>query len=199
MAVDAWTIRTLADLAGTGPARRLMLAAESLDGEVRSPSGSPIARAPGDAIAWAHEIAELAPLALAHNKLVLNSTSRRRRGHRKSFAAVWASDDVREAAPLATEAPAGVQGTLMTSLVFRALDTQVVGGLADDIAVTTTRDRVVRPVAPRVGLRGWRVSHMGVEAVRRCRSTSSRAVTRDRGPGLRPARRRAECWRCLPV
>ena len=31
MAVDAWTIRTLAQLAGTGPARRLMLAAESLD------------------------------------------------------------------------------------------------------------------------------------------------------------------------
>ena len=31
MAVDAWTIRTLAALAGTGRARRLMIAGESLD------------------------------------------------------------------------------------------------------------------------------------------------------------------------
>ncbi|WP_243697325.1 enoyl-CoA hydratase-related protein, partial [Aeromicrobium phragmitis] len=33
MAVDAWTIRTLGKLAGMGPARRLMLAADALDSD----------------------------------------------------------------------------------------------------------------------------------------------------------------------
>jgi enoyl-CoA hydratase len=99
MAVDAWTIRTLATLAGGGTARRLMLAAETLDTEAALAVGlADRAGTLGDALAWAHQIAELAPLALAHNKLVLNSTAADDTAIEASFAAVWASEDVREAA-----------------------------------------------------------------------------------------------------
>ena len=97
MAVDAWTIRTLAQLAGTGPARRLMLAAETLDRDEALACG--LADRTGtldDAIAWAHEIATLAPLSLAHNKRILNGATDE--DAEASFRAVWASEDVREAA-----------------------------------------------------------------------------------------------------
>lgn len=97
MAVDGWTIRTLAQLAGTGRARRLMLAAEALDRDEALSAGL-VDRAGtlDDALAWAHEIATLAPLALAHNKLVLNGGDDA--AVNASFEAVWASQDVREAA-----------------------------------------------------------------------------------------------------
>lgn len=97
MAVDAWTIRTLAQLAGTGPARRLMLAAETLDRDEALACGlADRAGTLDDAIAWAHEIATLAPLSLAHNKLILNGATDE--DAEVSFRAVWASEDVREAA-----------------------------------------------------------------------------------------------------
>ncbi|MCD9198467.1 enoyl-CoA hydratase [Aeromicrobium wangtongii] len=99
MAVDAWTIRTLAQLAGMGPARRLMLAAESLDRDAALACGlADRAGTLADAIAWAHEIATFAPLTLAHNKLVLNSSHDDDSAIATSFAAVWASADVQEAA-----------------------------------------------------------------------------------------------------
>ena len=99
MAVDAWTIRTLATLAGGGTARRLMLAAETLDAKQALAVGL-VDRIGtlADAVAWAQEIAELAPLALAHNKLVLNSSAADDAAIEASFASVWASEDVREAA-----------------------------------------------------------------------------------------------------
>lgn len=102
MAVDGWTIRTLAQLAGTGRARRIMLAADSIDRDEALAAGL-VDRAGtlDDAMAWAHEIAELAPLALAHNKLVLNGGDDE--AVRASFDAVWASDDVREAAAARAE------------------------------------------------------------------------------------------------
>jgi enoyl-CoA hydratase len=102
MAVDAWTIRTLAQLAGTGRARRLMLAADSID-RVEALAAGLVDRAGtlDDAIAWAHEIAGLAPLALAHNKLVLNGADDA--AVQASFEAVWASADVREAAAARAE------------------------------------------------------------------------------------------------
>lgn len=102
MAVDAWTIRTLADVAGHGTARRFMLAAETFDREQALAVG--LADRPGtlgDALVWAHEIAALAPLALAHNKLVLNGGADA--AVAASFAACWASEDVREAALARTE------------------------------------------------------------------------------------------------
>lgn len=102
MAVDAWTMRTLAEIAGGGVARRLMLAAETIDRDEAVSCG--LADREGtldDALAWAHEIAGLAPLTLAHNKLVLNGGSQDEID--ASFAACWASDDVREAATARTE------------------------------------------------------------------------------------------------
>ncbi|MEJ7636151.1 enoyl-CoA hydratase [Aeromicrobium sp.] len=99
MAVDAWTIRTLKELAGAGPARRLMLAAESLDTDEAIACGlADRAGTPQHAIEWAHELAQLAPMTLAHNKLVLNGSPADDAAIEASFASVWASSDVKEAA-----------------------------------------------------------------------------------------------------
>jgi enoyl-CoA hydratase len=106
MAVDAWTIRALAAVAGGGVARRLMLAAETIDRDQAVQCG--LVDRLGDlqdALAWAHEIAELAPLALAHNKRVLTATvdTTQSAEIEESFAACWASEDVREAAAARAE------------------------------------------------------------------------------------------------
>jgi len=106
MAVDAWTIRALAAIAGGGMARRLMIAAETIDRDQALHCG--LADRAGDlddAIAWAHEIAELAPLSLAHNKRVLSKMIDTAQDAEidASFAACWASDDVREAAAARAE------------------------------------------------------------------------------------------------
>jgi len=104
LAVDAWTIRTLSAIAGAGPARRLMLAAETFDRDTALGMG--LADRPGtldDAIAWAHEIAEFAPLTLAHNKLILNGSADDDAAIAASFDAVWASADVREGAAARAE------------------------------------------------------------------------------------------------
>ncbi|SKB03408.1 enoyl-CoA hydratase [Aeromicrobium choanae] len=104
MAVDAWTIRTLADLAGTGRARRVMLAADTIDRDEALACGlADRAGTLDDAIAWAHEIARLAPLTLAHNKLVLNGSTDDDERITQSFDDVWASEDVKEAALARTE------------------------------------------------------------------------------------------------
>lgn len=102
MAVDAWTIRRLAEVAGGGVARRLMIAAETIDRD--EALGCGLADRAGtldDTLAWAHEIAALAPLSLAHNKAVLNGAADDVVA--SSFAACWASDDVREAATARSE------------------------------------------------------------------------------------------------
>jgi len=96
MAVDAWTIRTLAAHVGHGVAGRMMLAAETLDHATARAAG--LVDRDGDlddAVAWAHDIAALAPLALAHNKLVLRGGDDG--AVRATFDACWSSDDVREA------------------------------------------------------------------------------------------------------
>lgn len=98
MAVDAWTIRTLADLAGAGRARRLLLAADSIDRDEALLCGlADRSGTASDAHDWAREIASLAPLALAHNKFIVNGSTDEERIV-KSFSDVWASDDVKEAA-----------------------------------------------------------------------------------------------------
>lgn len=104
MAVDTWTIRTLAALAGTGVARRLMLTGETIDRADALKCG--LADHHGSlkyARAWAHEIAGLAPMAIAHSKGVLNETFADDDAIEASFAAVWASADVREAAQARVE------------------------------------------------------------------------------------------------
>lgn len=109
MAVDAWTIRTLAQLAGTGTARRLMLTGSMLDREQALACGlADRAGSLDDALAWAHEIAELAPLSMAHSKLVLNGSPADDAAIEKSFADVWASADVQEAAQARAERRAPV-------------------------------------------------------------------------------------------
>ncbi len=103
MAVDAWTMRTLADLAGTGRARRLLLGADALDRDEALTCGlADRAGTLDDALAWAHEIAALAPLTLAFNKQVLNSVLADD-AIEQGFRDVWASEDVREGALARTE------------------------------------------------------------------------------------------------
>lgn len=106
MAVDAWTIRMLAHLAGGGVARRLLVAADTLSREEALAHG--LVDRPGtlaDAVAWAHELAALAPLSLAHNKQVLTAMvdTEHDEDIDASFAACWDSDDVREAAAARAE------------------------------------------------------------------------------------------------
>jgi enoyl-CoA hydratase len=103
MAVDAWTVRTLGDIAGHGLARRLLLGAETLDlSEARGYGLVDRVGSLEDAISWAHEIAEFAPMTLAYNKLVLNGWASDEQIAER-FDAVWASDDVQEAAVARSE------------------------------------------------------------------------------------------------
>ncbi len=106
MAVDAWTIRALAAAAGRGVARRLMLAAETI-GRDEAMSCGLVDRVGGveEAVAWGQEIADLAPLTLAHNKAVLTEAidTEMSAAIQSSFADCWASDDVKEAAAARAE------------------------------------------------------------------------------------------------
>jgi len=71
--VDHWTIQRLAQSAGFGPARAMLVAAEEYDGEAAHRLG--LVQRLGDldaAMAWASEVAELAPLTMAGHKLGLN-------------------------------------------------------------------------------------------------------------------------------
>lgn len=73
LAVDPWTIRRLAQVAGGGTARQLLLACESVSAELAYTRG--LVNRLGeraDAEALAAELATLAPLTLAYNKLVLD-------------------------------------------------------------------------------------------------------------------------------
>jgi len=109
MAVDAWTVRTLGKLAGAGAARRMLIAGELITRDEAIAYG--MVERSGDldaALAWAHEIAKLAPLAIAHNKLILNGSREDDAAIEESFARVWASDDVKEAAAARTEKRAPV-------------------------------------------------------------------------------------------
>ena len=71
--VDHWTVQRLALLAGHGPARAMLLAAEELSGDDALRLGL-VQRAGGldAALEWAAAIAELAPLTIAGHKLALN-------------------------------------------------------------------------------------------------------------------------------
>ena len=71
--VDHWTVQRLALLAGHGPARAMLLAAEEVDGESAHRLGL-VQRLGGcdDALDWAGRIATLAPLTIAGHKLALN-------------------------------------------------------------------------------------------------------------------------------
>jgi enoyl-CoA hydratase len=100
LAVDPWTIRRLALLAGGGNARRILLACEPLSAEEALRCG--LADAAGDldaALERAARIAVLAPLTLAYSKQVLNRLQEPEitdPGLESLFEEVWRSADVAE-------------------------------------------------------------------------------------------------------
>jgi enoyl-CoA hydratase len=75
LAVDPWTVQRLAQLAGGGTARALLLACAQIDASLAHVRGL-VDRLgdPADALALAAEIAGLAPLTLRYNKLALDRT-----------------------------------------------------------------------------------------------------------------------------
>ena len=95
IAVNPWTIRRLALLAGAGTAQAMLIGAETLDATAAVRCG--LASRLGDrgaALAWARELAGLAPLSLAYAKKAINQPDRAELG--KDFDACWASDDAAE-------------------------------------------------------------------------------------------------------
>ena len=101
LALDNWSVRRLASLAGHGRARAMLLAAEKLDADTALMTG--MANRLGtlaDAQAWAAEIAGLAPLSLLHSKRVLNDDGAyedQTEVHKDLFERAWSSHDVIEA------------------------------------------------------------------------------------------------------
>jgi enoyl-CoA hydratase len=102
LVVDQWTIQRLSLLAGAGPARAMLLAAEIYGGEDAARLG--FVQRIGDltdALGWADEIAALAPLTIAGHKLALNQLEMPvTRGDdtavRDAWDAAWGSEDLQE-------------------------------------------------------------------------------------------------------
>jgi enoyl-CoA hydratase len=100
--VDHWTIERLSLLAGAGPTRAMLLAAETYGGEDAERLG--FVQRLGDldvALGWADEIAALAPLTIAGHKLALNQLEMPvgRGGDAAVLAAsdaAWGSEDLQE-------------------------------------------------------------------------------------------------------
>jgi enoyl-CoA hydratase len=98
--VDHWTVQRLARTAGEGPARAMLLAAETYTGE--QCAGFGFVQRVGhleDAVAWAERIVALAPLTIAGHKIGLNDAedigpAGDRYG--QAFRAAWASADLQE-------------------------------------------------------------------------------------------------------
>ncbi len=116
LALDNWSVRRLASLAGYGRARGMLLAAEKLDADTALMTG--MANRIGslaDAQAWAADIAGLAPLSLRHSKRVLNDDGAYEEQsdvHRDLFDRAWGSQDVIEAQVARFEKrPARFQGS----------------------------------------------------------------------------------------
>ncbi|MEU7057522.1 enoyl-CoA hydratase [Streptomyces sp. NPDC046197] len=101
LAVDPWTVRRLAMLAGGGAARAMLLGCE--------PFGAVQARKIGladrigsldDALTWAAQIADMAPMSLRYSKHALNALFEETAGAEqleREFIACWESEDVTEA------------------------------------------------------------------------------------------------------
>ncbi|MBH0781609.1 enoyl-CoA hydratase [Nocardia bovistercoris] len=98
--VDRWTVRRLVSIIGGGPARTVLLGAESVSAQDAYSFG--FANRIGglaEAQAWAKSIAELAPLSLRHLKLVFNDDGTRDpepQHQRAALEAAWSSADAEE-------------------------------------------------------------------------------------------------------
>jgi enoyl-CoA hydratase len=97
LAVDPWTVRRLALLAGGGAARAMLLGCDRLDAELARHRGL-VDRIGGldDALAWAEEITSFAPESLAYSKRALETLQEPRPwdpGLDAAYEAVWQSRD----------------------------------------------------------------------------------------------------------
>ena len=112
--VDHWTVQRLALLAGHGPARAMLLAAEEVSGEDALRLG--LVQKQGDlafALEWADRIAALAPLSIAGHKLALNRLEPALADPDVDAAVrrAWSSDDLAEGqAAFRERRPARFQG-----------------------------------------------------------------------------------------
>lgn len=108
LAVDTWTVDRLTQVAGHGPARAMLLAAEVFNGERLNDLGV-VQRlgSPDDALDWARGIAALAPLTIRAHKAELqamtdvassdqaSSGNARGQAH-AAFERAWQSEDLQE-------------------------------------------------------------------------------------------------------
>jgi enoyl-CoA hydratase len=100
LAVDPWTIRRLALLAGGGPARAMLLGGQQIDAELARSYG--LADRIGtlaDALAWADEITSFAPLSLSYAKHALETLFEPTAGDpalEEKLQACWHSEDSTE-------------------------------------------------------------------------------------------------------
>ena len=98
--VDHWTVQRLSLMAGHGPARAMLLAAEVIDGG--QAAGLGLVQRLGtleDALTWADAIAALAPLTIAGHKLMLNRCEIDTHNDpevAEAFARAWRSADLAE-------------------------------------------------------------------------------------------------------
>lgn len=98
--VNHWTVQRVASLAGTSTARAILLAAEVIKGTDAQHLG--LVNRTGDladALAWATEIAALAPLSIAGHKLMLAALEPPPAGDDEvdaAFARAWESKDLAE-------------------------------------------------------------------------------------------------------
>ncbi len=100
LAVDPWTVRRLALLAGGGSARGLLIGCDTFGAEQAHVRGL-VDRlgSLNDALVWARDIATFAPLTLAYNKLALDELFEGAAvgaGTAAAFDACWASEDLAE-------------------------------------------------------------------------------------------------------
>ena len=97
LAVDPWTVRRLALLAGGGAARAMLLGCDELSLDAAERAGLVDRRGdPADALAWAERIAALAPLTHRYNKLALEDALEATDpapAVLDAFEACWASED----------------------------------------------------------------------------------------------------------
>ena len=99
---DHWTAQRLALLAGAGPARAVLLACEELDAPASVRLGLANRETPDldSALAWATQIAALAPLTIAGHKLALNRDLGPDGASdpevTEAFRRAWASEDLAE-------------------------------------------------------------------------------------------------------
>lgn len=93
LAVDEWTVQRLSALAGAGPARAMLLAAEVVKGDEAHRLGL-VQRLGdlGEALAWADDVAALAPLTVRAHKAALEAEP----GAEAAIRRAWESADLQE-------------------------------------------------------------------------------------------------------